>query len=117
VISAPLLNFVTVLVESVLSVETYSVEFEVFSTLSGLNIFDWAKFRKRKGAIRIHTKLNHNGNIPNFLTITDGKCSDIRAARDNFKFIPDSKSLQKVQVLLVMKNNQADKRKNSCRVS
>lgn len=55
-----------------------------------LSLFDWAKFRKRKGAVKIHTKLNHNGNIPDFLTITDGKCSDIRAAKENFDFIADS---------------------------
>ncbi|NLE62930.1 MAG: DUF4372 domain-containing protein, partial [Bacteroidales bacterium] len=32
-----------------------------------LNTFDWAKFRTAKGAIKIHTKLNHSGNIPDFL--------------------------------------------------
>jgi Transposase DDE domain/Domain of unknown function (DUF4372) len=55
-----------------------------------LNVFDWAKYRKRKGAIKIHTKFNHNGNIPDFLVITDGKCSDIRAAKTHFDFLPDS---------------------------
>ncbi len=55
-----------------------------------LSLFDWAKFRKRKGAVKIHTKLSHNGNIPEFLTITDGKCSDIRAAKNSFDFLPDS---------------------------
>ncbi len=55
-----------------------------------LSIYDWAKYRKRKGAIKIHVKLRHEGNIPEFLIITDGKCSDIRAARENFKFMPDS---------------------------
>jgi len=55
-----------------------------------LSVFDWAKFRKRKGAVKLHTKLNLSGNIPDFLTITDGKCSDIRAAKENFKFLADS---------------------------
>lgn len=55
-----------------------------------LDVFDWAKYRTTKGAIKIHTKLNHNGNIPDFLVITDGKCSDIKAARENFNFLPDS---------------------------
>ena len=55
-----------------------------------LSIFDWAKFRKKKGAIKIHLKLNHNGNIPEFLTVTDGKCSDIKAARNSIDFLPDS---------------------------
>lgn len=55
-----------------------------------LKVFDWAKFRTAKGAIKIHTKLNHSGNIPDFLVITDGKCSDIRAAKTCFTFSPDS---------------------------
>lgn len=55
-----------------------------------LSVFDWAKFRTAKGAIKIHTKLNHSGNIPDFLVITDGKCSDIRAAKTYFAFSPDS---------------------------
>jgi len=55
-----------------------------------LNVFDWAKFRTAKGAIKIHTKLNHSGNIPDFMVITDGKCSDIRAAKTCFTFSPDS---------------------------
>lgn len=55
-----------------------------------LKVFPWAKFRKRKGAIRLHTKLNQRGNIPDFLVITDGKKSDIKAAKEHFKFITDS---------------------------
>lgn len=55
-----------------------------------LDVFDWAKYRTTKGAIKIHTKLNHNGNIPDFLIITDGKCADITAAKDHFDFLPDS---------------------------
>ena len=55
-----------------------------------LSVFDWAKFRTAKGAIKLHTKLNHSGNIPDFMVITDGKCSDIRAAKTCFTFSPDS---------------------------
>lgn len=55
-----------------------------------LNLYDWAKFTKRKGAIKIHVKLSHQGNIPDFLTITDGKKSDIKTAKTKFDFIPDS---------------------------
>jgi hypothetical protein len=55
-----------------------------------LNIYDWAKFRKRKGAIKLHVKFLHQGNIPEFITITDGKCSDIKAARGSTDFLPDS---------------------------
>ena len=55
-----------------------------------LNLYDWAKYRKKKGAIKLHVKFNHNGYIPEFLTVTDGKCSDIRATRNSVDFLPDS---------------------------
>ena len=46
-----------------------------------LSVFPWAKFRKTKGAVKIHVGLDHNGLLPSFLTITDGKTHDITAAR------------------------------------
>ena len=46
-----------------------------------LSAFPWAKFRKRKGAIKIHTMLDHRGNLPTVAVVTDGKKSDIRIAR------------------------------------
>jgi hypothetical protein len=55
-----------------------------------LSLFDWAKYQKTKGAIKLHTVLNHSGYIPEFLNITDGKCSDIGGAIEYFKFLPDS---------------------------
>lgn len=55
-----------------------------------LSVFDWAKYRKRKGAIKLHVKFRHQGNIPEFLTITDGKCSDVKAIRNSVDFLPDS---------------------------
>jgi transposase len=45
-----------------------------------LSLFPWAKFRKTKGAIKLHTMLDLRGNIPAFLTITDGKVHDVIAA-------------------------------------
>jgi hypothetical protein len=45
-----------------------------------LSLFPWAKFRKTKGAIKLHTMIDLRGNIPVFLTITDGKTQDIKAA-------------------------------------
>lgn len=44
-----------------------------------LSLFPWAKFRKTKGAIKLHTLLDLRGNIPAFLTITDGKVHDVKA--------------------------------------
>ena len=36
-----------------------------------LSLFPWAKFRKTKGAIKLHAMLDLRGNIPAFLTITE----------------------------------------------
>ena len=59
-----------------------------------LTIFPWAKYRKMKGALKLHTLLDHRGCLPSFITVTDGKCHDIRVARDSkFGFpslLPDS---------------------------
>jgi hypothetical protein len=44
-----------------------------------LSLFPWAKFRKTKGAIKLHAMLDLRGNIPAFLTITDGKVHDVKA--------------------------------------
>jgi hypothetical protein len=66
----------------------YSIDSTTISLC--LNIFDWAKYRKKKGAIKLHVKYCHEGNIPEFLTISDGKCSDIKAARSSMDFLPDS---------------------------
>ena len=42
-----------------------------------LKTFRWAKFRRKKGAIKVHTELNLRGNIPDFIIITDGKVHDV----------------------------------------
>ena len=42
-----------------------------------LALFPWARFRKNKGAIKLHTLLNLRGNIPSFIDITDGKIHDV----------------------------------------
>src|SRR5881392_2027855 len=42
-----------------------------------LALFPWAKFRKHKGAVKLHTLLDLRGNIPSFIHITDGKVHDI----------------------------------------
>ncbi len=46
-----------------------------------LSAFPWANFRTTKGAIKLHVGLNHAGYLPEFVTITDGKTSDIEAGR------------------------------------
>ncbi len=42
-----------------------------------LSLFPWARFRKTKGAIKLHTLLDLRGNIPTFIAITDGKVHDV----------------------------------------
>jgi hypothetical protein len=42
-----------------------------------LSLFPWARFRKTKGAIKLHTLLDLRGNIPTFISITDGKVHDV----------------------------------------
>ena len=42
-----------------------------------LSVFPWAKFRKHKGAVKMHTLLDLHGNIPSFIRITDGKVHDV----------------------------------------
>jgi hypothetical protein len=46
-----------------------------------LSVFPWAQFRSTKGAVKLHVGLNHNGYLPEFVTITDGKDADITVGR------------------------------------
>jgi hypothetical protein len=43
-----------------------------------LALFPWARFRKRKAAIKLHTLLDLRGSIPAFIWITDGKVHDVK---------------------------------------
>ena len=42
-----------------------------------LSLFPWAKFRRHKAAVKMHTLLDLRGNIPTFIGITDGKVADV----------------------------------------
>jgi len=42
-----------------------------------LSVFPWARFRKAKGAVKLHTLLDLRGDIPTFIWITDGKVHDV----------------------------------------
>jgi hypothetical protein len=44
-------------------------------------MFDWAKFKRTKGAVKLHLLLDHDGHLPRYAVITDGKTSDIEVAR------------------------------------
>jgi len=45
-----------------------------------VTLFDWAKFRRTKGAIKLHLLLDHDGYLPSFAVITEGKVSDVKVA-------------------------------------
>jgi hypothetical protein len=42
-----------------------------------LSLFPWARFRRRKGAVKLHTLLDLRGNIPCFVRISHGKTADV----------------------------------------
>jgi len=42
-----------------------------------LSLFPWARFRKRKAAVKMHTLLDLHGNIPTFIRVSDGKMHDV----------------------------------------
>ena len=42
-----------------------------------LALFPWARFRKAKGAVKLHTLLDLRGSIPTFIHISDGKLGDV----------------------------------------
>ncbi len=46
-----------------------------------LKLYDWAKFRRTKGAIKLHLLLDHDGYLPSFCVITTGKVADVTVAR------------------------------------
>lgn len=49
-----------------------------------LNLFPWAKFRKKKGAIKMHTVLDLRGSIPTCIYLTEGLFADVKAMDSMF---------------------------------
>jgi transposase len=45
-----------------------------------LSLYDWAKFRTTKGAVKLHVKLNHAGYLPSFMVVTPGKVHEQKVA-------------------------------------
>jgi len=46
-----------------------------------LSMFDWAHFRRAKGAVKLHLMLNHQGYLPGWALITEGKVHDVKVAQ------------------------------------
>jgi len=47
-----------------------------------ISLFDWAKFRRTKGAIKLHLLLDHDGYLPSFAVITEGKVADVKVVSE-----------------------------------
>lgn len=47
-----------------------------------LSLFDWARYKTAKGAVKMHTLLDYDGNLPAYVNITDGKTADNKGASD-----------------------------------
>ena len=46
-----------------------------------LAVFPWASFRRTKAAIKLHIGLDQAGHLPSFVSVTEGKTGDVKAAR------------------------------------
>lgn len=46
-----------------------------------VSMFDWAKYKRTKGAIKLHLLLDHDGYLPSFAVVTEGKHSEVAIAR------------------------------------
>jgi hypothetical protein len=46
-----------------------------------LSVFDWAQYRRTKGAVKLHLILDHDGYLPQFAVLTPGKIHEIEVAR------------------------------------
>jgi hypothetical protein len=46
-----------------------------------LSVFDWAQYKRTKGAVKLHLVLDHDGYLPSYAVLTDGKTADIKAAK------------------------------------
>lgn len=47
-----------------------------------LSLFDWARYKTAKGAVKMHTLLDFDGNLPAYVNISDGKTADNKGAYD-----------------------------------
>jgi hypothetical protein len=44
-------------------------------------VFDWARYKRTKGAVKLHVLLDHEGCLPSFVVLTDGKSHDVTVGR------------------------------------
>jgi len=63
-----------------------------------LSLYPWATYRKKKGAFKLHTLLDHSGYLPSFMVLSDGKTHDITVVKDEVFGFP---SLPPDSILLI----------------
>ncbi len=63
-----------------------------------LSLYPWATYRKKKGAFKLHTLLDHNGYLPSFVVLTDGNTHDINVVKNTSYGVP---ALSPDSILLV----------------
>lgn len=63
-----------------------------------LSLYPWATYRKKKGAFKLHTLLDHSGYLPSFMVLTDGNTHDINVVKDASYGVP---ALSPDSILLV----------------
>ena len=63
-----------------------------------LSLYPWATYRKKKGAFKLHTLLDHSGYLPSFMVLTDGKTHDITVVKNESFGFP---SLSPDSILLI----------------
>ena len=49
-----------------------------------LSLFDWAKYKTTKGALKLHAVLDYETGLPSYAILTDGKTHDVTAAKDTY---------------------------------
>jgi IS4 transposase len=52
-----------------------------------VKVFDWARFQRTKGAVKLHLQLDHQGYLPCWALVTDGDTNDVRVAQ-KLEFAP-----------------------------
>ena len=63
--------------------------------------FPWARFRRHKAAVKMHTLLDLHGNIPAFIHVTDGKVHDVNGSRwrSHPKWVPSKAWTAPISIL------------------
>jgi len=71
----------------------YALDASIFDL--SLSVFEWAKFRRTKGGIKLHNLFDIRSQIPVFNVITPAKESEVTVAKNtDFRLSPDSRKFQ-----------------------